>query len=180
MYSFYRVDIEDRIVEIGGDWDYFSRSDETARTASNDLIGTPLVASISGDNPRMYILALLQRARFSKRPIEADYFCHAPDEMRHARMMLTGAKGGSVLVEHTFLSSHRRSRAGQGTIHHWRPKWVAPLKLCIDCDKVKSPDGWVPRETWPLMPKQNLFRGFCPDCSSKLNLGFSSKHRGFL
>ena len=159
--------------------DDFSRSGESPRAACDDLIGTSLLASTSGDSPRI----LLWRyccTRLSKEPIETDCFRHAADEIRHARMSLTNENCGSVLVEHTFLSSLQLFRAGQGSNDHWRPRSVAPLKHCINCDQSKSPSVWFPRVTRPLVPKQNLFRGFCPVFSSKPNLSFSSEHRGSL
>ncbi len=170
MQSFYRVDHEDRITLVGGDWDRFAEQNDGVNLAAEHIIGSELTASIAGDTQKKYIRTILQIARVSVDPIEVDYACHAPDELRHARMKLTADPDGSVLVEHSFLSTHQRMTGEGADTEQWRPKWVPPLKQCVTCKLVQSPKGWVTREQWPLSRSQNLFWGFCPDCKPELLL----------
>ena len=164
MQSFYRVDAEDQIIEIGGDWDRFALQNGGENAVSERMIGTRLFDSISGDSSKMYADILLRKARVIGTALAVDYYCNSPNEHRHARMKMTGEADGVVLVAHRFLSLHRISENPDGTVLIAPSRWIAPLKQCLDCKRVQIEDGWVVPEDVPSREGQQYFRGFCEDC----------------
>ena len=168
MKTFYRLDATDRIIEVGGDWDRFALENDGEAALGEKLEGTDVFASISGDRQKMYFRTVLQRARLSLRPIELDYFCHAPHELRHARMTLISDKNGSVLVKHSFVTRQRVHGNARAKPSVFPAAWVSPLKQCLQCGRVRSSGRWVTVDAVELRRGQTLFKGYCETCGPEV------------
>lgn len=170
---FYRVSPRDVVVEVGGPWDTFALENSGDDAIAANILGTSLWSNISGDIAKMFTQSALDYARVSNEPVELDYFCDSPTEIRHARMKLTAEPDGSVLLEHRFLSAtpgSRRRNAARGR------RWTPPLKRCILCKHVQVDGDWVPADSLAPGQEKNLFHTYCNDCrqESQILSGLSS------
>jgi hypothetical protein len=101
--TFYRVDGKDRILEVGGAWDTFAKSNDGEPAIGGRVIGTHLLDHISGDVSRMYVRTVFDAVRILGRQATRAYRCDSPTQKRFMEMTVTPESAGSLLVEHRLL-----------------------------------------------------------------------------
>ena len=159
--TFYRVDANDRIVEVGGAWDRFALENDGDDAVANAVVGTSIWSNVIGDATRMYLEAVLTRARLEKKPIKIDYFCNSPKLQRKTRMELSSLPDGSVLSRHSILKIQ--------PLYSGSPAITDAKKLvksCTICKRVRVGKTWVYSEEILNHQELNLFFGLCDDCKA--------------
>lgn len=100
---YYRLDRDDRIVEVGGNWDQFAQQNGGDEIVSHRVIGTPLFKYIDGETSRDHIWTAVDSVRKLSAPRKLAYRCDSPDLKRYMEMLIKPDVAGGVVVEHTTL-----------------------------------------------------------------------------
>lgn len=102
----YRLDADDRIVEVGGDWNRFA-----AENGGSDLVPPPLGRSVwdffAGEEIRLVWSELFARARAGER-VEVPFCCDAPGVERDCRIAISAEGGSKLAVTTTILREGSR------------------------------------------------------------------------
>lgn len=159
--TFYRVDANDRIVEVGGAWDQFALENDGDDAVADAVVGTSIWSNVTGDATRMYLEAVLTRTRLETNPIKIDYFCNSPKLQRKTRMELSSQPDGSVLSKHSILKIQ--------ALYPGSPAIVDAKKLvksCSICKRVRIGTTWIYSEEILNHQELKLFFGLCDDCKA--------------
>lgn len=182
--SWYEVDAADRLQAVSSDWDVFARANDGPGALSRRVLGQPLLDFLTGDATRMFIRAVFEATRLTRRPRTLPYRCDAPDLTRQLEMTVTPLARGALRVEHRLLASQPRQRrlALQAQHPHEAgpPRWLR----CSQCLRLAMPG---PGSPWPdrvlvddpiepavaagpiaPLPVRDLV---CPACAARLSTG---------
>jgi hypothetical protein len=163
----YRLDEQDRIVEVNEAWDRFARANEGDSALGELVIGTRLFEHITSDATRFLIEAMLQCVRASGESLTRCYRCDSPGIRRTLDMTLVPEQRGRVLLEHRVRSIEMVSPAIR-----FRPvgEWAGAVKRCSLCNRVRVGNTWSEPEaasergaldsTQPV----KVYYGVCPSC----------------
>lgn len=158
---YYRLDAEDRIVELSADWDAVALAHGGDAAASHAILGRRLDEFLSGDATRMFVRAAVQAARIRPGARVLPYRCDTPQERRRFDMVLVADEGGGVTVEHRLTELlPRSSRAPRA------PAAFAGLR-CSQCLAIRR----VGRSDWEDCSDPGdapLARDVCPACARAL------------
>ncbi len=106
---YYRLDRNDRIVEVGGTWDHFAQENGGEDVVSDRILGTQLFKHVSGKTSRDFIWTAVDSVRKLAAPRRFAYRCDSPEFKRFMEMLITPDAAGGLLVEHTTLRVEARS-----------------------------------------------------------------------
>jgi hypothetical protein len=84
----YRLDADDCIVEVGGDWEDFASANEAPHLLSGNVIGQSLWDFVRGRSLQELYRTLLEHVRTSGKNLRFAYRCDSPDERRYMDMEL--------------------------------------------------------------------------------------------
>jgi len=168
MQMYYRVDVEMNILDAGGDWDTFALKNAADACFAVDVIGTNLFEYVTGNESRMWIETLVQRALISNRDVEVNYRCDGLRERRHFRLTLRPETGKSVLLLHDLL----KTEPMQQTVNiktESKPKGTQStgdqkIKRCVVCNCVRINDTWVDPFDLQIDLTLNVYHGVCENC----------------
>jgi hypothetical protein len=96
----YRLDNQDRIIEVGGDWDRIARENDGGEVVAERVLGTTLYTHVSDGPGRMFVWTMLDSVRKLFRPSTKLYRCDSPDCKRQMEMTILPQSGGGLLVQH--------------------------------------------------------------------------------
>ena len=164
MYSFYSVDKDFTLIDIGGDWDQFAIENNGATCLAANLIGSELLQFISGDSTKMWINAIIQRARYTGDTIVTRYRCDGPDTKRVFRLTARLNSADLVRVEHQLLSTEKKpapppviTKAGKSN----------RVQHCCDCSQVEIDGQWQDIEDRELDTSYFVIHTVCESCRKK-------------
>jgi hypothetical protein len=168
----YKVDAQDRLTELSGDWDQFARANGAPQLDAAALRGKPLPALISGPEMQSLTAMLLKRAR-EKGAVEVPFRCDAPDERRFLTMELRGDEQGGVTIETREVRTE--SRPPVALLDARLPRTGELLIVCSWCKKVQLPErDWVEVEAavealglFEEAQLPQLSHGICPPCRAR-------------
>jgi hypothetical protein len=137
----YRLDDQDRIVEVNSNWDRIARENDGEAVVADRILGTKLYAHVTDEPSRMYVWTMLDSVRKLFRPSVKLYRCDSPDLKRHMEMTILPESGGGLLVKHRLIRIEKMplrvrfiSQAGGHP----------PLVLrCTMCVKLKIEGVWL-------------------------------------
>lgn len=168
----YRIDREDRVVEVNEAWRRFALlngGDELGHA-----LGRSLWDAIDGAEVRFVWEELLRRARSVLRAIEIDYRCDAPAARRFMRMRLEARDDGSVYLRTWPLAVEPRDEV-RALERRATIAARGALISCAWCRRVVSRDRWLEIEDAlaelgvavdddvPLVS-----HGICADCAARV------------
>jgi hypothetical protein len=104
----YRLDKQDRIVEVGGDWDRVARENDGTEVVADRIIGTKLYAHVSDEPSRMFVWTMLDSVRKLFRPSTKLYRCDCPDFKRQMEMTILPETGGGLLIQHRLIRQEKQ------------------------------------------------------------------------
>lgn len=166
VLTFYRVDGRDRILEVGGAWDEFARSNDGQRAVADRVTGTNLLDHVSGDVSRMYVRTVFEGVRVLGRPATRTYRCDSSVQKRFMEMTLTPEAAGSLLVEHRLLRAENFVRPTgfvPGT-----PGRPGTRVRCSMCNRLKIGADWRemdhPSDQAALAGPIAVVYGVCSSC----------------
>ncbi|MFG6465536.1 hypothetical protein [Roseateles sp. BYS87W] len=163
----YRVDADDRIVEVDPDWDQFAEANGGHTATSAHVLGQPLSDFLSGDVTRMFLAAALEATRLTGLPRTLAYRCDAPGMRRSLEMTVQPLPEGEVLVQHRLLSA--TPKASATTFRYGQPPRAAWYR-CSQCLRLRAANAataWQPPEQLDLPPAARsvvVADTVCADC----------------
>jgi hypothetical protein len=104
----YRLDGQDRIVEVGGHWDRLAHENEGAAVVADRVLGTTLYAHVADEASRMFVWTMLDSVRKLRRPSTKPYRCDSPECRRHMQMTIVPEAAGGLLVQHQLIKIEKR------------------------------------------------------------------------
>lgn len=168
---FYCICANDRLIEVGGNWDGFACENGGSSVLSAKVKGQSIFRHICGESWKRLYSELFRRIRETKNPISFEYRCDAPDRVRFMRMTIKpGDSPGSLCLTSETLFQRERPIRDQDS--------AAIKKVfrsrCGWCGKFLAANGkWM--EIEDLLPLLNLERiaeppllsaGICPTCAA--------------
>jgi hypothetical protein len=167
----YRLDKQDRIVEVGGDWDRVARENDGTEVVADRIIGTKLYAHVADEPSRMFVWTMLDSVRKLFRPSVKLYRCDCPDFKRQMEMTILPETGGGLLVEHRLIGIEKQPLRLRfaGQVRSSLPARALILR-CTMCVKLKVSGVWhEPDETMLAALEQKdcavqVAYGICDDC----------------
>lgn len=165
---YYRVDADDRIVEVGGEWDRFARENDGSAVLTERVLGTRLFTHITGEATRLLVLTLFDAARMLEKPIVRTYRCDGPGCKRHMEMRISPQPSATLMLEHRLVKVEE-APLGARFSYETRPSPTTTVR-CSMCNRLKASGGWNELELEPsvarLAPgsRAAVIYGICPDC----------------
>lgn len=167
----YRVDPDDRIVAIGGEWDRFAASNDAGHLREELVLGKTLADFVTEPTTREIYEAVLRRCRAGGEPITFPFRCDAPDCRRYMTMTVSNFEGSGVKFDSRMDREERREHCA--VLDASSPRGDRFVSVCSWCKRFKLPDGrWAEVETAiaelklfdsDLQPR--LTHGICSDCA---------------
>jgi hypothetical protein len=162
----YVLDGNDRILEVGGDWDAFARANNAEHLCGDALIGTSFWDHIAGQSLCDLLHRVFQRARSLGQPITVPARCDSPDTIRHLEIRVHALNSNQLRVQSCVRSEIPRE--------NWRSgdRVRAMLQMCSWCNRFNHEGRWM--EIEEAIEKYDLVNadvvprsshGICPDCA---------------
>ena len=169
----YRIDRENRLVDIGGDWDAFALENETPAVRRDAVLGRPLLDFITGAETRHLVEILLTRARAGSPLLRLPFRCDAPDLRRFMEMDIVSPDGVAVEYRCRVLRTEARKPV---QVANAAPDAARTMRMCSWCKKVHlTRDVWVEVEDavtrFGLLEDEappQVTHGICNVCLEKL------------
>ncbi|MCM2258754.1 MAG: hypothetical protein NDJ94_24230 [Vicinamibacteria bacterium] len=168
----YRIDAQDRLTELSGDWDQFAQANGAPELAAAALRGKPLPALVSGTEMQSLTAMLLKRAREAG-AVEVPFRCDAPDERRFLTMELRRDAEDGVAIETRLVRAEPRPPVA--LLDARLPRTDELLVICSWCKCVRLPtQEWVEVEAavealglFQEAQLPQLSHGICPPCRAR-------------
>ncbi|BDV01536.1 hypothetical protein TDMWS_16210 [Thermodesulfomicrobium sp. WS] len=156
----YWLDAQDRIVQVNDVWDQFARANGGDGMLAAAVQGQPLWRFVSGDPTRMWLDAIVNVVRITRKPQERPYRCDCPQYKRFMRMRVIPEPSGLLVrVEHHILALEPREPV---QFEFGRGQGMA-MPRCSVCCRVQQHGQWVDPD--PGTPGQyRVFYTVCPQC----------------
>jgi hypothetical protein len=160
----YELDAHDRLIAVDPDWDAFALANDGGQAKSAQVLGRPLRDFLTDDATLMFVEALLQATRLTRRARSVSYRCDGPDRMRRYRMTATPLAHGHVRVDHELQCADARALAPR-----YRFDPAAAWWRCSQCLALREPGmPWVPADLLPphllALSECEVRYGVCGDC----------------
>lgn len=170
----YRLDPDDRIVDVDEQWDTFAMENRSPEARSAHVVGKSLARFIDGEETRQLVSALLGRLRTAGGRFEIPFRCDGPAVRRHMMCAGEAEPDGAVLIRTREVSIHPRPPLmlldpGAPRLKEW-------LRMCSWCNRVTVGDApWMEAEeairTFGLFEEAvlpSITHGMCHDCVARI------------
>lgn len=167
----YRVDADDRLVDVAGEWDAFAVANGAPGLRFETLRGRSLPVLVTGPEMRLLTAQLLKRAR-ARGEFVLPFRCDAPERRRFLSMRLRAEAERSVWIETTL--ERVEPRAPVTLLDNRVPRSDALLVACSWCRQIRLDVRWVEVEEAveslglfhaPRLPQ--ISHGICPPCRAR-------------
>jgi len=166
---FYVLDDDDRILEVGGDWDAFARANDGLSLCDGSVIGSRLWDHVHGPELQDLLGKVLWRARWSDQPIHVNLRCDSPDCVRHLELTLDGTEPNRLVVRSRVAREVARSSWKSGL-------YPQPLmQTCSWCNRYHVRGTWMEiEEALQMLDVADndsippTTHGICPECAGQL------------
>ena len=163
MKTYYRVDRDYRIVDVGGDWDDFAIRNASDECVSKYVIGDDLFSHITGDEVKMWIEAVIQAVRITQKVIERDYRCDGPSVRRYFRLVAEPEPESVVLGSHQLTAEEPQSTSivlsSAIENHGGTPR-------CSICNSIQLASKWVDPFELGSSQEFQVSHEVCPSCGA--------------
>ena len=136
--TFYRIDADDRILAVGGQWDGFARANDGERAMAARVAGTWLYDHVHGDVSRMFVRSVFAAVRTLAQPSVRPYRCDSPRLKRFMEMLITPEADGGLRVEHRIRRVEPLPTAASFVVSGGG----RPCVRCSMCCRIKSGSHW--------------------------------------
>ena len=167
---FFRIDEDDVIVDIGGEWDKFARENEGSHIFKTRVLGTKLYQHIKGETSRSFVWTILDAVRKLERPIERSYRCDSPACKRFMAMRVTPEPDKKLLLEHRLVSTEAFEHPHRFTFSTKRTS--SRLTRCSMCNRLQIDGVWKEPEialsgaAKPVGAATLVIYSVCLDCKT--------------
>ncbi len=137
---FYRIDEDDVIMDIGGQWDEFARDNGGGQILKPQVLGTRLYQHIKGETCRTYVWTMLDAVRKLEKPIVRSYRCDSPTCKRFMTMRIVPESRNKLLLEHRLVSTQPFERTlrfacAPDSVH-------TRVTRCSMCNRLQIDGAW--------------------------------------
>ena len=172
----YVLDSGDRIIEIGGQWDAFARSNDAENLCGDSVVGTSFWDHVSGESLRDLLARVFQRARSIDQPISVPARCDSPDTVRHLEIRVFARSPERLEFRSCTLSEVPRKQ--------WRvsDRVRVLLQMCSWCNRFHYEGQWMEIEkaieeydlvNADVVPQTS--HGICPECAVVLEAAATAR-----
>ncbi len=167
------LDLEGTILFANEAWERFSAL--TGEAAGDVPVGTRLVDSIRGEEPRELLRRLLARVAYGPgaRQVSVTRECNGPDVARLMTMQIAPIRAGSELIGLTLVQRVVRElpvaevyQVVEGTAEEYRDP-AGALEQCSCCRRTRRPADAAEWDFVPALvaaPPDDAWFGYCPLC----------------
>jgi hypothetical protein len=167
----YRIDGQDRIVSVSGNWLAFAEENHAGNTCHPDrVLGRFIWDFVAGEPTRHLYEMVLQKVRATLKPIRIKFRCDAPDERRFCHLVIIPLAAGVLDCYSRVSTTELRPTVRLLDVH--TPRASALIRMCSVCKRVAlSDDQWLEVEDAitalklfdvPRLP--HITHAVCPDC----------------
>lgn len=165
----YLLDRDDRIVELGGDWDSFAHANNADHLCGDALIGTRFWDHVSGHSLSDLLGRVFARARSLKQPITVPARCDSAETIRHLEIRVFANDRDHLEIRSCIHSEVPRQQ------WHANERTRAVLQMCSWCNRFHHDGQWLEIEeavdrydlvNADILPRSS--HGICPDCAALL------------
>lgn len=166
----YRVDGDDRLVAIEGDWDRFASANRGNAVEQRKVLGYSLWHFISGLETRLVYRQIMDYVKARRRIVRFLIRCDGPRWRRLLGMRVAPEPGGGCVFETAILLQHaQRTLKLLDTACAKSGETVALCNWCMrmDCGPLgwrALDDLWVRRNVLLQNPPPRPIFTICPDC----------------
>ena len=146
----YTVDEQDRIVELGGQWDAMQTPGGQRMDARKAVVGQPLWGFILNEGLKSLYKLLMTRVRKTGRVVTFPYRCDTPEMRRLARLQLQPVDSGRVRFVSDILETE--ARLAPLTLEY-APHCQPLIRSCSICSHLQYGEEWLPAE---IVAEQHL------------------------
>jgi hypothetical protein len=169
----YHVDGQNRIAQVGPNWDAFALANDAPEVCARKVLNRPLMDFLSGFETKHLYDIMLSKVRSTRNPLTVPFRCDAPDLRRFMELTMRPREGGGIEFQTVVLREEARtptilldrtSRRGGG-----------PVLMCAWCKKVNVQGEWLEVEDAvaklqlfqePVVPE--LTHGICSSCRAQV------------
>lgn len=165
----YTLDRNNRIVDIGGEWDHFAVENDARNLVTPNVLGRSINEFIIGDATRMFLFTMLDCSRLLAKPLTRAYRCDSPQWRRFMEMTLEPTPHGVVELRHQLLRVEPTNHsitftvAPTGSRHEF-------VNRCSICNRLRLQNRWLEADEaahWGLLAKTGecpVIYGVCETC----------------
>lgn len=170
---YYRLDVTDRIVEVGGAWNEFALANNGTAIVKERVLGSSVFSHVSGDVSVMFLRTLLASARILNRPSTRAYRCDSPACKRFMEMTVIPEGDGSLMLEHRQVRTEVLPQPFVFTASQARSCRVI---RCSMCNRLKTSGAWREPEFAHAEGSVSgthgnpVIYGVCPTCLDSVRL----------
>lgn len=156
------IDAEDRIADVGGDWDAFARTNGAPRLTAASVVGRRWRDFVAGVDTIVFWHAAFFACRMSKGSLAVSYRCDAPSVLREFEATITPAERGRLIQRHRLAREEMRIPTPVT-----RSADAADLR-CPICARIGGGARWTDPFDEPGRPRRYGEHRLCPDCRARM------------
>jgi len=172
----YRIDRDDRLVLVGGDWASFAIANDDPDLATPDPARS-IWSHVADDGVRHLWQMLVTRARDEVPVVRVPFRCDAPAARRWFEMTLTAGADGQVDFRSELRREERRTPVAVLDRQASRDVALPMVRICSWCCRAHEDGRWMAieevvriRDLLGLESSPRLTHGICDRCTETLVL----------
>ena len=138
----YQLDSDDRIRQVGGDWNDFARRNGAPELNADAVVGRPLWEFIAGPETRHLYQVLLRMTREQQRAVNVPFRCDSPTCRRDMELSIAPAEDGAIELSATLTAE--RDRPYVALLDPNVARSDALILMCSWCKRILAPENeWL-------------------------------------
>lgn len=166
----YTLDLDNKLVDVGGDWETFARENQGESLTRDKVLGAPLFRFVSGPEVVMLYKALFAKVRSQQQPLSFAFRCDSPTCRRRMKIHIEPRPHLGLSVRTELLEEEGREEIS--LLRPDFPRTDELIQICCICSDVRSEgDTWIPIEEESARRRllegnavPRISHGFCPRC----------------
>lgn len=144
--SSYRLDAQDRLVDVNRAWLEFATANGAPELAGSRVLGKSLWRFVEGHRIRELYGLIFRRVRTSDAPVIVTFRCDSPEIRRFMRLVISHVRGGELQLD--AVLEREEPRPPPAVYGGDVPGPGEPIRLCSVCKRVHVPseEDWLEPE----------------------------------
>ena len=159
--TYYRLNPDNRIVDVGQDWNEFAQNNDGEKAVADSVLGHRFEKFIADTDTKAYMNAIFFVCRNMQAPFLTHYRCDAPHEKRLYEMGIDCDENGVLKVSHKLISKKSINKKVSRSAAY--VKWEYHCSICA---KYKISNVWldgIHHNDNDAFAKKHCI---CPECKS--------------
>lgn len=166
----YSLDLNNTLVDVGGDWDAFALANQGDDLTRENVLGAPLFRFIVGAEVTAIYKSLFAKVRNHGHALSFAFRCDSPTFRRRMKIYIAPMPNQGLAVRTELLEEIPREEVP--LLDPGIPRTEELIQICCICSDVRSKEGlWVPieqesarRNLLENSALPRLSHGYCPQC----------------